>query len=136
MERSFATDGGRSTGNTGTRGLLLGFVALNVLLHQSFVRGIGGPEGASQLAMWVAVVGVVSYPMLNPGLPIGYWLTGLTGVLGFGLLAIIGSGMLGPMPMDGPTIGFVLGPVAYGVFSLFLIVVAYTKLRSGSISSL
>lgn len=129
-------DGGRNISNVGTKGLLFGFIALNLLLHQSFIRGIGGPEGASQLVMWVAVIGIVTYPIMDQGIELGYWLIVLTGLLGLGVLAIIGLGVLGPMNTEGPLIGLILGPVAYGVFSLLLIVVGYSKSRSGSISSL
>ena len=118
-----------STNGSGTEALVLGFIALNILLHQSFIRGIGGPEGASQLVMWVAVIGIVGYPLLQQNLLIGYWLAVITGMLGLVLLAIIGTGVLGPMQTGGPMIGLVLGPVAYGVYSIVLIVVAFVARR-------
>lgn len=113
-----------------TKALLLGFIGLNVLLHQSFIRGVGFvPDGASQLMMWVAVVGIVSYAVLRHDLTAGYWLSFLTGVLFLVFVGIIGSGLLGPLPSGGPLIGFVLGPVAQVVYAIVLIGSTYMALR-------
>lgn len=113
-----------------TKALLLGFVVLAALLHQSFVQGAGFvPAGASQLMMWVAVVGVVGYVALRQDLAVGYWLSFLTGVLYVASAGIIVSGLLGPLPEGGPAIGFVLGPVAQVAYAVLLLVVTYVALR-------
>lgn len=113
-----------------TKALLLGFIGYNVLLHQAFIRGIGAPEGASQLMMWVAVVGLVSFSAISSGLTPGYRLAALTGLLSLVFTGIIGAGILGP-PASGPVIGFVLGPVANAVYAIVLIVAAYMAVREG-----
>lgn len=106
--------------------LLLGFVGLNVLLHQSFQRGIGGPEGASQLMMWVVVVGIVTYPLLRADLDMGYWFSFFTGLLSIAFLGLIGTGAVGPpTPAAGSAIGFVLGPVAYAAYAIVLLATTY-----------
>jgi hypothetical protein len=112
-----------------TKALLLGFVALNALLHQAFVAGVGAPGGASQLMMWTAVFAVVSYALLRRRLAVGYWLSILTGVLSLVFTGVIVSGALGPLPVDGPLVGFVLGPVAGAAYPLVLIVVTVVALR-------
>jgi hypothetical protein len=112
-----------------TKGLLLGFVALNVLLHQAFVAGIGGPEGASQLMMWIAVFGVVSYAVVRQRLTVGYWLSILTGILSLVFTGVILSGTLGALPTGGSLVGFVLGPIAGAAYPLVLIVVTILALR-------
>lgn len=113
-----------------TEAMLLGFVGLAVLLHQSFVQGAGFvPAGASQLMMWVAVVGIVGYVALRRGLAAGYWLAFLTGVLYLVSTGLIVSGALGPLPAGGPMIGFVLGPIAQGLYAAVLIAVTYMALR-------
>jgi hypothetical protein len=110
--------------------LLLGFVALATLLHQSFVQGAGFvPVGASQLMMWVAVVGIVGYVALRRVLTAGYWLASLTGLLYLAFIGLIFSGALGPLPEGGPVIGLVLGPIAQGAYAVVLIAVTYGALR-------
>jgi hypothetical protein len=112
-----------------TEALLLGYVGLNVLLHQSFVRGIGGVEGAAQPMMWIAVVGVVSYATLRRDHPAGYWLSYLTGALGLAFNGLIGSGAVGIVPTEGSGVGFVLGPVAHVAYAVVLIAATYLAAR-------
>lgn len=113
-----------------TKALLLGFVAMAVLLHQSFVQGAGFvPTGASLLMMWVAVVGIVGYAALRRDLTAGYWLSSLTGLLYLASAGIIMSGLLGPLPSGGPPIGFVLGPIAQVVYAVVLIGFTYMAFR-------
>jgi hypothetical protein len=113
-----------------TEALLLGFVGMAALLHQSFVQGAGFvPAGASQLMMWVAVVGIVGYVALRRGLAAGYWLAFLAGLLYLASTGLIVSGALGPLPEGGPVIGFVLGPIAQGAYAVVLIAVTYVALR-------
>jgi hypothetical protein len=109
--------------------LLLGYVALNVLLHQAFVRGVGASDGAAQLMMWVAVVGVVSYAALRQELDAGYWLAFLTAILSVAFNGLIGSGVLGIVPTEASGVGFVLGPVAHVAYALVLFVATYLALR-------
>jgi len=112
-----------------TKALLLGFVGYNVLLHQAFVRGIGAPEGASQLMMWVAVASLVAYSVARSGLTAGYWLAAGTGLLSLVFNGVIGSGVLGSLPNDGLSIGFVLGPAANALYAVVLVVVGYLASR-------
>ncbi|AUV84501.1 hypothetical protein C2R22_23435 (plasmid) [Salinigranum rubrum] len=113
-----------------TKALLLGFIALAVLLHQTFIQGAGFvPTGASQLMLWVTVVGIVGYATLRRDLTVGYWLSALTGLLYLAFTGILMAGLLGPLPSDGPAIGFVLGPLAQGLYAVVLIVVAVLALR-------
>ena len=113
-----------------TKALLLGFVALAALLHQAFVQGAGFvPAGASQMMMWVAVVGIVGYATLRRDLAVGYWLASLTGALYLVFTGLIMSGTLGPLPSGGPLIGLVLGPIAQVVYAIVLIASAYMALR-------
>lgn len=109
-----------------TKALLLGFVGMATLLHQSFVHGAGFvPSGASLLMMWVAVVGIVSYTMLRRDLTAGYWFASLTGLLYLASTGILMAGLLGPLPSGGPFFGLIIGPVAQVVFAVLLIWSAY-----------
>lgn len=113
-----------------TKALLLGFIGLAVLLHQAFIQGTGFvPEGASQLMMWIVVVGIVGYATLRQGLTVGYWLASVTGFLYLAFTGAIMSGLLGPVPSGGPAIGFVFGPVAQAAYAIVLITAAYLALR-------
>lgn len=113
-----------------TEALLLGFVGMAALLHQSFVQGAGFvPTGASQLMMWVAVVGIVGYVALRRDLAAGYWIASFTGLLYLVSIGLIMSGALGPLPEGGPMIGLVLGPIAQGLYAVVLIAVTYVALR-------
>jgi hypothetical protein len=113
-----------------TKALLLGFIGLAVLLHQSFVQGAGFvPTGASQLMMWVTVVGIVGYATLRQGLTVGYWLSSLTGILYVVFVGILMTGLLGPLPSGGPAIGLVLGPIAQTLYAVVLVVASYLALR-------
>jgi hypothetical protein len=113
-----------------TKALLLGFIGLAVLLHQSFVQGAGFvPTGASQLMLWVTVVGIVGYATLRQGLTVGYWLSSLTGILYVVFTGILMSGLLGPLPSGGPAIGFALGPVAQTLYAIVLVVASYLALQ-------
>ena len=113
-----------------TKALLLGFIALAVLLHQTFIRGAGFvPTGASQLMLWVTVVGIVGYATLRQDLTVGYWLSALTGLLYLVFTGILMAGLFGPLPSDGPAIGFVLGPLAQGLYAVVLIVATVLALR-------
>lgn len=124
------TEGVESRWTEITKALLLGFIGLAVLLHQAFVQGTGFvPQGASQLMMWVVVVGIVGYATLRQDLTVGYWLSSLTGILYLAFTGATMSGLLGPLPSGGPAIGFVLGPVAQGAYAIVLIVAAYLAFR-------
>jgi hypothetical protein len=113
-----------------TEALLLGFAAMAALLHQAFVQGTGFvPAGASQLMMWVAVVGIVGYVALRRGLTAGYWLASLTGLLYLAFVGLVFSGALGPLPEGGPMIGLFLGPIAQGLYAVVLVAVTYVALR-------
>jgi uncharacterized protein YqgC (DUF456 family) len=111
-----------------TKALVLGFVGYNVLLHQAFIRGIGAPDGASQLMMWVAVVGLVSYAAISSDLAVGLWLAAGAGLLSLAFNGIIAAGIVGP-PSSGPVLGFVLGPVANALYAFLLVVVGYMAVR-------
>jgi hypothetical protein len=101
-----------------------------VLLHQAFLEGVGFvPDGASQLMMWVAVVGIVAYAAVRGDLAAGYWLSVATGVAFFVALGVMGSGLLGPVPTGGPAIGLLLGPVAQALYAVVLIVASYLAMR-------
>lgn len=113
-----------------TKALLLGFIGMAVLLHQTFVHGGGFvPTGASQLMLWTAVIGIVGYATLHRDLTVGYRLSALTGLLYLVFTGGLMMGLLGPLPSGGPAIGFVLGPLAQGLYAVVLIVAAVLALR-------
>jgi hypothetical protein len=113
-----------------TSGLLLGFVGMAALLHQTFLQGGGFvPTGASQLMMWVAVLGIVAYATLRRDLAVGYWLSLLTGGVYLAFVGVLFAGVLGPLPEGGPLVGFVLGPVAQSAYAVVLILSAAVALR-------
>jgi uncharacterized protein YqgC (DUF456 family) len=118
-----------------TKALLLGFVAMATLLHQSFVHGAGFvPPGASLLMLWVAVAGIVSYAMLRRDLAAGYWLASMTGLLYLASTGVLAAGLLGPLPSGGPLFGLVIGPIAQVVFAVILIWSAYLGLSERAAS--
>jgi hypothetical protein len=108
-----------------------GFVVLNLILHGTFLAGIGGPQAATQLVMWVAVVGVAAFLLVRRGIGAGYLLSYLTGVLGIGVNVVVGSGLLGDLGATSPSpvLGFVLGPVAYTALAVAVIAATYLARR-------
>lgn len=111
--------------NRVTKALVVGYAVLFVFLHAAFRSGIAGPVHATQLAMWVASLGVVSFLLLHYGLDVGYAVAVLTALLGASVGFVANSGILGPVPAGAlspsPVIGIGLGPVAFILYSIVLV---------------
>ena len=108
-----------------TKALLVGYVVLLVFAHEALVEPLDWPVQATQLVIWGAGLGAVSFMLLRYELEIGYWLTIVTGLLGIASWLLIPDGVLSPSP----DIGIVFGLIEFPLFELVLIASAYLARR-------
>ena len=108
-----------------TKALLVGYVVLLVFSRVALVDALDWPIEATQLVIWGAGLGAVSFMLLRYELKIGYSLTIVTGLLGIASWLLIPEGILSPSP----DIGIVFGLIEFPLFELVLIASAYLARR-------
>jgi hypothetical protein len=108
-----------------TKALLVGYVVLLVFSHQALGDALDWPMQATQLVIWGASLGAVSFMLLRYELEIGYLLAISTGLLGIASWLLLPDDALSPSP----DIGIVFGLVEFPLFELFLIASAYLARR-------
>lgn len=109
-----------------TKALLVGYVVLLVFTRVALVDGLDWPIAATQLVIWGAGLGAVSFMLLRYELKVGYVLAIVTGFLGIASWLLIPEGILSPSP----DIGIVFGLIEFPLFELVLIASAYLARRT------